>query len=58
MEFPNNPTRRQIEKQQAISQVITGISKQLEIEFVPESQLPSEEPGFNWETFTGYVRNV
>ena len=60
MEFPKNPTERQLRKQQAVSTVIAGIAapRQLEIDFVPEPQLPSAELGFNWETYTSYVKWV
>ena len=65
MEFPTNPTKRQLERQQAIASVISGLAYKLpDVAINPDfdmdeynnPQLPSTEPGFNWETFQTYLK--
>lgn len=65
-EYPVNPSKRQIERQQAIAKVISGMAYrsegvQMKIDFVQEPQLPFEpvvlertdesQRGFNYATF-------
>lgn len=63
MEFPTKPTKRQRERQQAIASVISGIAYNAEIDPVytmqeyTTPQLPSDEPGFNWQTFIQHVKD-
>lgn len=71
-EYPKNPTRRELERQQAIASVISGMcyrdkDLQMKIDFVQEPQLPFDEPvilektdeanrGFNYATYLEYVK--
>jgi len=66
VEFPKDPTRRQVERQRQVAITISGMQDIcLEVGFIPvevtqemvdQDQLPSEDPGFNWQTFQTYLR--
>lgn len=71
MEFPRNPTRRQQRQQHDVSIAISGMQdvflevSQERVEEIVDAdlcgrveQLPSTEPGFNWDTFVGYMRDL
>ena len=64
MEFPKKPSKRELERQQAISTVISGmaykaVEAHIDVDYVPPDdpppKLPSVEPGFNWETYITYI---
>ena len=52
MEFPTNPTRRELREQQRIATVIAGL------DLPPVEPVPEVEPGFNFETFVEYVKDA
>ena len=66
MEFPTHPSRRQRRQQQAVSAVIRGLQditlevspERLDVLAGAEPELYSDEPGFNWATFMGYMRDA
>ena len=65
-EFPSNPTKRELERQQAIATVISGIAYQaldacINPDFVPEEPVILErtaeaQRGFNYDTYVEYVQ--
>ena len=61
-EFPRNPGRRELHRQQQVSAVIKGMQDVcLEVGFVPveepaQGEFPFDDPGFNWQTFQTYLR--
>lgn len=64
MEFPQNPTEKQIKKQQEISCIISGlqatiVDRVVEVEMMVDvSGVDEDGRGFNWKTFQTFVGDV
>ena len=56
MEFPKEPTRRELERQQAISSVISGMCYRVEPVVLERTDNPQR--GFNYATYVEATEDV